>query len=1175
MPTRRPSHMAGKADKTLPPVPSKTRPGLAVDTSFSRHCGNAPEQVYPHVSKTQAPYPYEPNHTVTLSRDSAQAKNDLVGTQNEKQADVVTRKESNLAARRAQQASNLDPAVHKRIKGLRPSPLDLNNEISPSDRAITIGLAIPSAAMSTHTQSPQSGAPYPHSPPHLKQPQRYGYEIATPTIVITPAKEDFDVRSSAFLEAPGRRPTSSVYSRHTNGLSRGPIPNQRTPPVPALPKFAAKSNASLRTIARDSAATKFEEDDSPPLVFQSHVDISSRKGLEHQEDEASRSLPRTIELSRKNSQHVPTPRRSKGWWNVITSPFSAKSGAFSFRSPSLEESDEDVDREPMLGGASDMGVTDHSLSQSDGNGTRSAPPTDPVRNFSFKARVRTPQRSDTAPGAINSGNSADVNIYRTPDDGEASSYYDSKRNFPSMVGPKAGARPRALEDIGDFDPRKSCYQGPKSMRESEFYRIPEGGEAAEYYDSNRTFPSLVPYGWEYGDKGLEGWSPRRSVMPKDAAVESGSLTESPSNIETAGADKEGPAGQAKVVEQSTVQSSHAAEFEGFSGAYGPTERKFFTTPSEDELRGRSSGVPKITPYALSPTSEATPIVEDAHMATYIGPQSSNGEPREVDIASTRTPTPSPPVPRNGLGNATMATREAPIAAPISEKPPYPVTEHSRSASQGLGISDDEAERGLFPPPPTANEKSGTDSEYPQELPLRKRKSGCRWICCFVPVVFGILMAALVFLCVFFIPFPHVDEPVQAQWLNLTGFPALPTGISTVIGPKPANEVTGCVSQEQLWTCALPADEAYMANSDQLNQPNFRFEIRFRSNIVPSTETAQISSNSTLLKRSTSQTAQAGALVKRTAWTNLLFTSSPAPPSIEDQTFIGRTTDNNSIPFDGEETPFYISLLEAGDLTSNYIPGLQKRDPKFHYPYPTTSSAASSGTASSSPTSASSASTVIPAGPTSIPQQAIRSDGKPAPAVLYPFAYAQPLRLFNRGQSSEHYGFYVYFDRSMYLSLDSTSNSSTIGGSSIRANVPLANANAVCTWSQTRMLVQIWTRKAAVTSLSGSTPSNIALTSSSANDMAAPGSFPYAVTMTLDRHGGDASEKGVYCNSLNSEQQVTDTVHTWIAENRAFGGELVNPAAVPMSNGTSLTKRSDEAGIDGGSGGCACQWQNWG
>ncbi len=162
---------------------------------------------------------------------------------------------------------------------------------------------------------------------------------------------------------------------------------------------------------------------------------------------------------------------------------------------------------------------------------------------------------------------------------------------------------------------------------------------------------------------------------------------------------------------------------------------------------------------------------------------------------------------------------------------------------------------------------------------------------------------------------------------------------------------------------------------------------------------------------------------------------------------------------------------------------------------------------------------------------------------------------------------------MYLSVSSASNSTSFGGN-VTANVQLETANAVCTWSQTRLLFQIWTQKADVTSLSVSEPAKTSLLNSSANDMSAPGSFPYSVTVTLDRHGGNADEKGVYCYSLNGEQQVTETVRTWIAENRAFDGTLVNPAAAPMNNGTTLVKRSGNTGIDGGSGGCACQWQNW-
>lgn len=1198
MPTRRPSRTNSARDKNLPPVPTRARPGLAVDTSFSRHHGSTPKQVFPYESKTQEPRFVQLSDITSSGRSQKPSKERSIDQQPqlESKAYVAPSSQSAGGPGNVQQSSTGQQALHKRIKGLRPSPLDLTNDVSPSDRAITIGLAIPSAALSNRTHSPQSGQPYPQD-----SPPRY-QEVATPTIVITPAKDDFEIKSADSNEGHGRRAPSSVYSRYTNGLARGSPPNQRTPPVPPLPQFAAASNKSLRIPARASAATTFEEDDSPPLTLQRPRDgLSICTVFEEQEDGAN-------VLRRKNSQHVPTPRRSKGWWNVITSPFSAKSGAFSFRSPPARD-DEDTDREPILSAASDVGQANRSIagSQSDESELRSAPATDRhIQNFS--TLTRTPKRSDTAPGAVDSGNARDVNIYRVPSKGEAGSYYDSKKNFPSMIGPRIGGRPRELEDIGDFDPRKSCFQASRAvgvaseqedgtpvaqdqdqgMRDSVFYRIPNDGEAAEYYDSNRTFPSLVPYGWEYGSRELGDWTPRRSVMPNaaDFGGSNKSFTESPSDMGDADADKAVPSGQVRVVERSPFESGQAAEFEGFTGTYGPAERKFFSTPSEAEMKGGTPAVPvtsRADPTQVqSPMSEATPVLEDAHMATYIGSKLS---PKEVDIASTGAPTPTPAAPSNGLGNATMATREAevtapyPAPAPMSEKPPYPVRpQHVRKESEGLGISEDEAERGLFPPPPIMNEKSDAFSEYSEELPPRRTRSGCRWICCIIPLILGVLVAALVFLCVFLIPFPHVDEPVQAQWLALSGFPAIPTGISTVIKPNAVKEVSGCVSQQDLWTCAVPAREVNMAAPGQTDQPNFRFEIRFRNNTVPLNETVPIASNGTNYKRNTGQAAQAGALVRRTAWTNLLFSSSPAPPSIEDQTFIGRTTDKNNPPFEGEETPFYISLLEAAELTSNDIPGLQKRDDTFHYPYPTTSSvAAASGAPSNTASSQTSTSTTFASGPTNIPQQAIRTDGRPAPAVLYPFAYAQPLRLYNRGESTEHYGFYTYYDRTMYLSASSiatnSSSSSSLSGD-IKPNVHLENANAVCTWSQTRLHFQIWTQKADVTSLSASQPNKISLMDSSANDMSPPGSFPYAVTVTLDRHGGDAGAKGVFCNSLNGEQQVTDAVRTWIAENRAFDGELVNPAAVPTNNGTMLTKRSDSVDIDGGSGGCACQWQNW-
>jgi hypothetical protein len=130
-----------------------------------------------------------------------------------------------------------------------------------------------------------------------------------------------------------------------------------------------------------------------------------------------------------------------------------------------------------------------------------------------------------------------------------------------------------------------------------------------------------------------------------------------------------------------------------------------------------------------------------------------------------------------------------------------------------------------------------------------------------------------------------------------------------------------------------------------------------------------------------------------------------------------------------------------------------------------------------------------------------------------------------------------------------------------------------------MLVQIWTHKGYVSNLDRPIPlSGLPAANGTANDMHAPGSFPYPVTVTVDRHGGDAQRKGIYCYGLGHDHRIMDSVRMWIAEDRAFGGKLVNPAAVPGANRNVLERRYSNdgyyGGIDGGAGGCSCQWQNW-
>ncbi|KAK4545695.1 hypothetical protein LTR36_002649 [Oleoguttula mirabilis] len=1104
---------------------SRSKPGLAVDTNFSRHNGQAPQQVFPYESRTQE-----------LSFVSF---NDVRASTRAKKGGLKQQLDSRLPIRPAAQrsisdnlpssrAGNIDSSrpgflrsqtsgtallqvsgaaqsslsvhpLHKRIKGLRPSPLDLSNDVSPSDRAITIGLAMPSASVPTHTPSPHS--------PARNQHARRVEEVRTPTIVITPAREGFGLSQSPeeLTHTMGYRPASSVYSRYTNCAPRH-ADHGYTPPVPPLPLFVNKQET------RQSAVTVFEED--------------------------SEALPQARHLRRLTTHsQLPTPRRSRGWWNVVTSPFSAssKSSAFFWRSSTLPE--DGADRARMLDDASDMGTSDHHAGviftnrALDDDELRTALPLS-----TGSERPPMPQRSDTAPGALDA-NAAPVNIYRIPSQGLAAAYYDVNRRFPSMMLEGAGVAGNT-RDLEGWSPSHSVAH-PEEDRHLAIDDAEIATNSAEHAveDEPRT----------------------REIRPGDGVTKD--------QINEQG---EGP----------FADSHQTTAEEDQPGA----ERDLFSTPSEEELKDATPPRPALNDRnntqatmmsAFSPLS-ATPIIEEAHTARFVGPSSENGELREVELTPARGLT--PPSPGHHAAEtveAIMAPQSVPadqqrqMAEVTSEKAPYRPMLHSRSDSSGsfgLGISDAGSEKELFPPPkPLLRTRLGTDrfgqlamrsveGETPSVPWYRRFFWSVASLGASLPILAIMLLVTLV---------PgqtHVDMAIQAEWLNLTGFPAMPTGVATVIQPNAVKAVSGCVSSQRVWSCDMPASQQETSQSSTSEQPNFRLEIRFRNGTLPKNETQ-------LERRSAGAAANAGALVRRDGWTSSLFTANPAAPSKGDQVFLGQYTDNISAPYNGEETPFYVSLLNTSTLVAK-TSNLHKRQ-DGPYPYPT-------GTISNSSTSSRNATTDAA---TSIPRPALRQNGEPAEAELYPFAEAQPLRLFNRGEDDEHYGFYTYFDRSVYISNATTTSSTPISSSNATTgSVPLQNASAVCTWSQTRLHVQIWTRKHDVASLGDQIPlSGLPAVNSTANDMTAPGSFPYPVTVTLDRHGGHAKKKGVYCYGLDEQHHVMENLKMWVDEDRVFGGDLVNAAAVPGSNSTtSLTKRHEEKyeGVDGGSGGCACQWQNW-
>ncbi|KAI2785944.1 hypothetical protein POX_h09708 [Penicillium oxalicum] len=420
-------------------------------------------------------------------------------------------------------------------------------------------------------------------------------------------------------------------------------------------------------------------------------------------------------------------------------------------------------------------------------------------------------------------------------------------------------------------------------------------------------------------------------------------------------------------------------------------------------------------------------------------------------------------------------------------------------------------------------------------------------------------------------------PVQSQWLNLTGYPPMPTGISTIAGAEPRIEQPGCIKPSSLWSCALPQGQQEDNKPYAPNEPNFRLEIRFRNGTYTNSTATTTSSKRQIRRRDANSWAP-----------------SPSSPSTADQIFLGNTTDGNSVPYEGETTPFYITLLSPLQITPDTL---------FRRSSPSASSSSSSSSSSSNDT------TLFPNLTTIFPAPAVNPDGTAAPAVLYPLPESQPIRLYNRGQDTEHYGFYTYFDKSIFLASRAPLNGSAVDSSPLDKDGGSTESDSVvrCTWSQTRFLVQIWTRPSSLrytllpsssntTSTNTSTfapsssppppfsPSSSSL-SSSATNFTRPGSFPYPVTITIDRHGGAQKKKLVYCYAVESDQHYNITDRKLQLEDRGFAGKLTNPASgifdnlggdgdSTSSSGSNPNSNDDFGGVDGGTGGCACQWTNW-
>ncbi|KZL83048.1 glycoprotease family protein [Colletotrichum incanum] len=411
---------------------------------------------------------------------------------------------------------------------------------------------------------------------------------------------------------------------------------------------------------------------------------------------------------------------------------------------------------------------------------------------------------------------------------------------------------------------------------------------------------------------------------------------------------------------------------------------------------------------------------------------------------------------------------------------------------------------------------------------RKRRRMCLGVCG-ASLALSIL---IIVLCVTLISRNSVAAPVDNMFVNLTRFPPMPTGVLSVVGPDNTAAVTGCSSPSTVWSCALPKEEHDSVAPYRPNQPTFIMQIQWDNNTrnlwdVPNGEPPRPGFSSQ--KRASTFggiIARAGAYVRRQ---NPAFAPSPSPPSFEEMYFLGNTTDGIiSNDKGGEPTPFHLSILKSANETVGPNALDKRQNPEE-----------------------SSGDILI-----SLPAPDLEADGTGAPAQLFPHAVQQPVRLYDRGLPTEHYGFYTYFKRTIYLK-----SVTTLNGTDGESNVPLdkdggsrrSEAKFLVTWSQTRFLVQIWTRSENNTQL---------LTS---NDGEKPGTMPYPVTVKTDTHGGRSGEKFVWHWPVDDRQGIDTANPKLLPNDIGFGGTTVNPRK---------DKDASFGGFDGGTGGCRCEWVNF-
>ena len=1142
-----------------------------------------------------------------------------------------------------------------RLGDLKRASSKMSN-LSPSDRAVVIGISLSPDKMEARDES--SSIKRSLGSGENDHPRRPSLTPSiTPSIVVTPAKESapWNEPGKEKISPPRPRAASSVYSQMTTAKDRV-MNSSIVPPVPPVPPDLHRmgnsphhnGNSDEKSHPRvTSTCTVFDEEPSPDAAA-SYSRPGSRDSQLHM-------LAKSTSIDTLATKH-----QSQGWWTILKSPFFPKSPMnLKFQHPNSTEDTPPIPT-PTKASAHHRGGSKEDLHEE-----------------------RPPQyrRSQAAESAHTSwtDSSLEAECEKRALTFEESSIENGVKKAASLQIPRESLyRPATFEGLGAASEYfEACLYDMHSTTpyfECQNHAcLPSTLEAGAHLSRDIEDPEPPPAvrGLALGEPTLGS----EKYAPKETKSAGGLLA--PSNrFSAAFREAVDPKGKERPVSEATVIEDLDATPDVREAKVAPVVKA--PEPVSTSQTPSSRAPPSLDPSPMRPS----PQINDHASPYFIDPEP---KPKILPAPPPRLPEkdispqevivdPGPENPdRHFVAGLPPNPRNRRHAEPMSPDPPTPevlrrtsegaiaMAEWQRSvclapAPQNTYITnhyhqstDTTAQKQgrLFPPSRPARGSEVGDfgiqrwtSEKRVELPHRKQDQSqglaklkaClegrkkrtqrpethkdkkkRKILLISVGIALLLMIVIILVLVMTLTRRGDKMDIESQWLNVTGYPPIPTGVSTIARPDAVEEESGCVQPETMWSCALPKEEQEDIAPNAPNQPNFRVEMRFQNGT-----NVTMTNSSSASKRSMPSSGPISArsfirnrlLHIRDTFTSALYTPSPEPPSREDQTFLGNTTDDNQAPYDGEFTPFFMTFQSAAPLPSRHR---LKRDV-----LPTTSSTSDNSSSSSSDNSTSQ----FPDLAASIPAAETNPDGTASPALLHPYPSAQPLRLYDRGLPTEHYGFYTYFSRSIFLKSTAPLNASTItnnpsppepadtdGGATER------EASVRCTWAQTRFLVQIWTNKGdggkpypllsdggagntstpAITDKSTKSPKKSDKnTTSSATDLTRPGSFPYPISLSLDRHGGDPDKKSIYCYGLDNHMKPIPRAKKLQLEDRAFGGEVVNPAEGIFSGGDEggkrmrmrmrMRKRVDDEGgngngngmdgVDGGKGGCGCRWQNW-